>query len=150
AHLSANSWTQQTNGWYYKSRYLDSRNYYEVAIKPVDPPIIVSTASVPTPLSQASSFGMLLGSIAPSVPAQTIRRRVRVNTAHKPLLMGAMVAKGQIDFSGGGVTTDGFDSSDPNYSTSGIYDRTKIKATGDVATNLRTAGAIAGGNAVIK
>ena len=50
-HLSANAWVNLNNGWYYKKRYVDSVNYYEVMVKQVDPPVIISTATVPAPVS---------------------------------------------------------------------------------------------------
>src|SRR5439155_23525944 len=130
-HLSANQWTDLGNGWFYKSRYLDSRSYYEVMIQQVDPPIIVSTGSLPAPLAPPSSFGMILGSIVPNSAPACVRRRVQVNTVKKPLLPYAMLAQAKIDLSGGGVSTDAFDSSDPMFSTSGKYDPAKNEASVD-------------------
>jgi len=154
-HLSANNWTALTNGWYYKLHHVDNATYYEVVIKQVDPPdkagpLIVSTASVPAPFAPASPAGMVLAQTVPGNSTPYIKRRVRVNTAKKPLFTGAMVAKGRIDMSGNNVTTDGFDSSDAQYNTDGKYDPKKNKASGDVGTNLDLVDSIGVGNANIK
>src|SRR5262245_17893338 len=40
-----NNWTWGLDGCYHKKRYLgDAGAYYDVAVKPVDPPVITSTA----------------------------------------------------------------------------------------------------------
>src|SRR2546423_2369607 len=113
------------------------------------PPIIVSTASLPAPLAPSSSFGMILGSIVPNNPAVYVKRRVQVNTVKRPLLPYAMLAQGKIDLSGGGISTDAFDSSDPMFSTFGKYDPAKIQASGDVESNSGLQGMIDVGNATI-
>ena len=154
-HLSANSWTALTNGWYSKQHHVDNSSYYDVVIKQVDPPdtagpLIVSTASVPAPFAPASPAGIVLAQTVPAPSTPYLKRRVRVNTARKPLFSGAMVAKGRIDMSGNNVTTDGFDSSDSQYNTAGKYDPKKTKASGDVGTNLDLVDSIGVGNANIK
>ncbi len=154
-NLSANSWTALASGWYSKQHYVGSAAYYDVAIKQVDPPettgpVIVSTAYVPAPFGPASSSGMVLSQVVAPSSSPSVKRRVRVNTAKKPLFAAAMLAKGSIDMSGNNVSTDGFDSSDWHYSTNGQYDPTKNKATGDVGTNLDVVDSIGVGNANIK
>ena len=84
---------------------------------------------------------------AVSVPDATrnyIGRGVRVNTTRDYLFTHAMVAKGQIDMKGNNVTTDSFNSSDPNYSTNTQYTSTKRKAKGDVATETNQSDRING------
>ena len=127
-NLSANGWTLQ-DGVYKKQRTVGT-NTYAIAITPVDPPVITSAASVP-----------LNGS--------TLKRTVRVTTRRDGLFVKAMVAKGQIDFNGNNITTDSFDSSDPAYSKAGMYDKTKNKANGDVATNSGLTNSLSVGNANI-
>jgi len=153
-NLSANNWTWGTDRYYHKTRSVgNDGSYYEVAINPVDPPVIVSTAYVRAPLAPSSAFGMILGTLnSGGTPNSYVKRRVQVNTMGSASVSGAMVAKGNIDFSGQNVTTDSFDSSDSNYSTSGKWDPAKAKASGDVRTNARDGkvAAIAVGNADIK
>jgi hypothetical protein len=150
-HLSANGWTNLANGWYYKRRGVDNRSYFEVMIEHADPPRIVSTGYVPAPLAPSSLFGALLGNAGAPPPDAYIRRRVRVNTAHNPLFHGAMIATTKIDMSGNNISTDGFDSGDPQYSTNGKWDVTKpTKASGDVGTNLGLTDSIDVANANIK
>ena len=149
-HLSANHWADLGNGWYSKTRYVDGRSYYDVMIQKVEPPVIVSTGYLPAPLAPFSSFGMIMGQVVSS-PAATpyVKRRVRVNTRRRPLFHYAMLAKAGIVLAGNNITTDGFDSTDPLYSTLGQYDPAKIKPSGDVKTISRAAGAIDVGNANI-
>src|SRR3989441_477168 len=153
-NLSANNWTWGTDGYYHKTRSIgNDGSYYEVAINPVDPPVIVSTAYVRAPLAPSSAFGMILGTLnSGGTPNPYVKRRVQVNTIGSSSAGGAMVAKGNIDFSGQNVTTDSFDSSDSNYSTNGKWDPARAKANGDVRTNARDGkvSAIAVGNADIK
>jgi hypothetical protein len=136
AHLAINHWTDLTNGWVDKQLAVSPNTYYDVMIKKVEPPIIISTGFVPAPRLPSAVFGAILaqGAPSPSDPSYA-KRRILVNTVRYPLLPGAMVAKGHIELAGNNVTTDGFDSGDPNYNTGGKYDRTKSKASGDVATN---------------
>jgi len=61
-----------------------------------------------------------------------------------------MAAIQQIDFNGKNVATDSFDSTDPNYSTNGIYDPTRTKDHGDVCTDYTIINSLSVGNARIK
>ena len=153
-NLSANNWTWGTDGFYHKTRSVgNDGSYYEVVINPVDPPVIVSTAYARAPLVPSSAFGMILGTVSSGGPPNPyVKRRVQVNTIGSASVSGAMVAKGNIDFSGQNVGTDSFDSRDPNYSTNGRWDPAKTKAGGDVRTNARDGkvAAIDVGNANIK
>jgi hypothetical protein len=47
----------------------------------------------------------------------------------------SMAAIGTIDLKGNGIASDSFDSSDPNYSTNGLYTPLRRKAGGDIVTN---------------
>jgi len=120
-NLSANGWTAGANSWYYKRNYVDSDSYYEVNIKNVNPPVIVSTGYVPAPVWSTASY---------------VKRRVQANVTTTGTSRGAaIVSKGQISLSGNNVTIDSFDSSDPQHSTNGKYDPAKAKDNGDVLTN---------------
>jgi hypothetical protein len=63
-----------------------------------------------------------------------------------PVFAGALVAKEGIDFMGNGVHVDSFDSGDSRYNTYGVYDPTKRKDGGGVAS---INGGINAGNAGI-
>src|SRR6266478_5946025 len=114
-NLSANNWAWGTDRCYHKTRSVGiDGSYYEVAINPIDPPVILSTAYVRAPLAPSSAFGMILGSVS-SGGTPYVKRRVQVSTvgsSHGG--SGAMIAKGNIDFSGQKVQTDSFDSTDSN------------------------------------
>jgi hypothetical protein len=62
-----------------------------------------------------------------------------------------MAALGAIDLKGNNVASDSFDSSDPLYSTNGLYTVTKRKAGGDIVTNssITNSTALSVGNANI-
>ena len=155
-NFSVNNWTWGVDRAYHKTRYVGTEGtYYDVAIQLVDPPIIVSTAYVPAPLTKSSGLGMILGVVnsSGSTP-RFIKRRVVVNTKMDSGYDAPIVAKGSIDFAGQNVQTDGFNSRDPNYSTNGMYDPNpaKTKPLGDVRSNAGSGKdvAINVGNADIK
>jgi len=80
--------------------------------------------------------------------SQFIERSVRVEMTTRPAFVGAMVAKGNIDFKGNNIEVDSYDSGDPDHSNAlGLYDPAKRKAGGDVAS---TEGFIEMGNADVK
>ena len=113
----ANGWSQQSDGMYHAARGTLTVGYYDVAISADALPIIYATGYVTIPTLSA-----------------TISRSVRVATGIGSLFRGAMAARVNIDLKGNQVTTDSFDSADPNYSTNGLYDPSKRKAGGDVAS----------------
>ena len=123
--LGTNGWSMGADGFYHKSRSFASAGSYDVLIQPVDPPIIVSTARM----------------LAPIAPSYSIARRIRVSTTKLRTNGGGLTAKKQILFSGGGIL-DSFDSSDPNFSTSGRYDAAKRKDGALAQTNLKTSDAV--------
>jgi hypothetical protein len=140
-------WTL-ANGSYTKSRYLGD-SYYNVFISTADPPVIISEGYVLLPLAEAPTT--VLGAVG--VDGTTLqrynRRKVRVTTIKDGMWTKAMVAKDTIDLNGWNVTTDSFDSSDPNYSTDKKWDILKRKDNGDVATNSRIINSLDTGNAKI-
>ncbi|HKS37127.1 MAG TPA: hypothetical protein VJW76_08060, partial [Verrucomicrobiae bacterium] len=135
--MTANHWQRLSNGDYYQKRHLNGPEYYEVTVRPVDPPVIVSYGYVPAPLSPVSQVGMILGLVSPNTtrPAGQLVRKVAVKTKRDPFFNKAMAAEGLIDMNGRFVLTDSFDSSDTSASTGGKYDISKRKGNGDVASN---------------
>src|SRR5438093_1407595 len=120
-NFSAN-WTWGTDGCYHKKRFIGTDGaYYDVAVKLVDPPVLVSTAYVPAPLTPSSAFGMILGTVSSGGTNTCIKRRIQVNTSGGSAHGAAVVSKGPIYLSGNNVTIDSFDSSNPLYSTNGVY-----------------------------
>jgi hypothetical protein len=155
-NYSVDDWTWGTDGCYHKQRFIGTEGaYYDVAVMPVDPPVITATSYVRTPFTQSSAFGMILGvANSGSTRVSYIKRRVQVKTIMHSGFDAPIVAKGIIDFSGQNVQTDGFNSRDPNYSTNGMYDPNpaKTKPIGDVRSNVGAGrdDAINLGNADIK
>jgi hypothetical protein len=120
--LATNTWVSLDSGIVGKTNFLGA-NYSVVSIQTApavtnSSPVIVSTAYVQGPLS-----GPIL--------TRTIRVSTRSRTAGGG---GAIIAKGSINFGGSKCLVDSFDSSNPSYSTSGIYDAAKAEAHGDVTT----------------
>jgi hypothetical protein len=122
AQLNQTSRTWSGNGWtlngdqYSKQRWIGS-DYYVVRIRFANSlsAVIHSTASV-------------------SLPARSNRlaRAVLVNAKISSGLRG-MVAKGKLVVSDS-VRTDSYDSSNPAYSTGGLYDPAKARDNGDIGT----------------
>jgi hypothetical protein len=139
APLSVTDWTLGTDGCYHKKRIIDTDGaYYDVALKLVDPPVIVSTAYVPAPLAASSTFGMVLGTVTSGGTANSyVKRRIRVNTVADSASGAAVVSNGPIYLSGNNVTIDSFDSTNPLYSTNGMYLPSLSRDHGDVLTNAR-------------
>src|SRR5262249_17806044 len=141
----SNGWTL-SNGYYVKSR--DFTNYaWVTSISATDPPVIVSTGMVATAVNGAFQAAIGIGNRG----GYGTLRAVRVNTTKDGLFTKAMVAKNTIDLRGNNIQSDSFDSSDPLYSTNGLYDAniSKIKDNGDIATNSGITNSISVGNANI-
>jgi hypothetical protein len=158
-NLSANGWeaTSEYGGSYYKRRQLGD-SYFEAFITPTDPPVIHCHGYVPVPLQPGTFVGMILANVIGGDTARTpgyVKRRVRLTTRNDALFAKGLVAKGQINLNGNNVSTDSFDSEDPNYSDNGKYpagaaNRHKVKDKGDVATNSGLINSLDVGNADIK
>jgi len=122
AQLNQTSRTWSGNGWtlnagqYSKQRWLGS-DYYVVRIKFTNSlsAVILSTASVSLP-----------------VKSNRLARAVLVNAKNASGLRG-MVAIGKLVVSDS-VRSDSYDSSNPAYSTGGLYDPAKARDNGDIGT----------------
>jgi hypothetical protein len=143
AHLNQNRTTnvfsqnwRNRNGYAVRKRRLGDCIYI-VAINPLTQPVIECTGYVPAPLMFSDTSSFIFGQVGTLGHDHTtyIYRTVRAITKGGPLFARGMVAKGSINMNGNGVSSDSFDSADPNYSTNGRYDRTKQKDNGDVATD---------------
>jgi Tfp pilus assembly protein PilX len=112
----ANGWTF-SNGLYRSPLRSMANGQYAAAITADAMPTIYATGYVQLPTMTNS-----------------IIRTIKVNTKMAGLFRGAMAARVNVDFKGFNVSTDSFDSNDPNHSTNGLYDAAKRKANGDVAS----------------
>jgi hypothetical protein len=130
----SNGWAL-TEGYYLKSQldpFGDNSAYYSVVITAANPPVITAAGYVWAPLKQGY-----------------IHRTVEVTTCNRGQFPYGMLAKGQISINGGSLL-DAFDSSDPRYSTGGMYDPTKRLDNVKVATTstISKAITISGGSQV--
>jgi len=132
AGMSANSWVQDGNS-FVKKREMDGAQYV-TRIIPSDPPVIESHGFVPVPYGSRPK----------------LERRIKVTTTNSSIFTKAMVADGVIDLRGNNIGTDSFDSSNPFYSTGGLYDFAKRRDRGDIATNSGLSDSLAAGNANIR
>lgn len=131
AGLTGNGWFQD-GSTFVKKRDMGDK-YFLTKIIPSDPPVIESHGFARIPYGSRA----------------TLERRIRVVTTNSSIFNKAMVADGTIDLNGNNIATDSFDSSDPAYSTGGLYDPAKNKDGGDVATNSGLSNSLAAGNANI-
>src|SRR6266851_3783403 len=153
-NLACDGWTQ-SGGVYWMNRTLGDGAYYVsisnwVANLPGNVPVVESRAYVPMPVQVASAQNWMFATVSvPDATRNYIGRGVRVTAVRDYLFTKAMVAKGQIDMKGFNVTTDSFNSSDPNFSTNGLYYAPWHEAHGDVATDSQLTNSLSVGNANI-
>src|SRR5438309_3671490 len=139
------NWDLISSNVYYVRRYI-GEDYYEVYITNSISPTITSSGTVAWHYNYASTAPQAMFAAVgteQSVPAN-ISRKVVVQTKVDALFNVAMAALITIDFSGKNISTDSFDSADPNFSTwnaalgYGTYpfgNANKTKANGDVVTD---------------
>jgi Tfp pilus assembly protein PilX len=109
-----NGWAQEGAN-FVRSRTLP-HGRFDVAVSSGTPPVITSTGQV---------WSVSTGDL--------VERRIQVRTRGQGIFPRGIVAKGKITLSGQ-FTSDSFDSSDPNYSTNGMYIVSRRKDNGDMAT----------------
>ena len=158
--VTQNNWTDLGGDAYYVRRCLGSNawgtSYYDVYVtNTAGSPSIYSSGTVMWNYSYASAplgYFAAVG-LDGAANTSTASRRLKVQTKIEPLFAVAMAAILQIDFNGNGVSTDSFDSADPNYSDNGLYPEnnpSKQKDNGDVVTDYTIINALNAGNANIK
>jgi len=152
--LAVDGWTL-SGGVYWMNRVMGDTCYYVTITNwvpgvAISQPIIESRAYVPMPVQVAAAQNWMFATVSvPDATRNYIGRGVRVVANKDYLFTKAMVGKGQIDMMGNNVTTDSFDSSDPAFSNNGLYDSSKHKANGDVATDSQLTNSLNVGNANI-
>jgi hypothetical protein len=155
-NLICDGWTQ--DGSTVRITRAVGENYYQVTITnwvagaSNNAPVIQASAYVAAPLTAAapSSSPWLLASAGGGTPSVTyIARGVRVTTKQDFIFTKGMVARDTIDLNGNNIKSDSFDSSDPLYSTNGLYSSSKRKDSGDIATNSSLTNSLSVGNADI-
>ncbi|MGC8886024.1 MAG: DUF7305 domain-containing protein [Verrucomicrobiia bacterium] len=161
AHLNKNGLTNLfSDGWTYEFGFAVKRRTlgegrYVVVITPKTRPVIESAGFVPMPIFYGPASGTIdtiFGQITWPFwgPKRSeLRRAVKVTVLGGALFAKGIVTKGKIDFNGNNVTTDSFDSADPNFSVLGRYSPQKRKDNGDVATNSGEQNMFNAGNANI-
>lgn len=167
-HINSHGWTNlECDGWtrlgsdrYQMTRYVGDSfyvvtitNYVEGSSNNV--PVIESLGYVqlPTVLASSGQGPLLAQANSPSSSYTTayLGRGVRTTTGRDRIFVKGLVARDSIDLNGYNVRTDSFDSSDPAWSTNGLYTLERFKANGDVAVNgsIVNGGTIGVGNAKI-
>ncbi len=147
--LDSNGWTNASGGVYQISRTIGD-GYYNVKIETVGSyPVITSEGfSSYTYAAGATPMFAVIGNTT-STP-KYLTRKVKVNTKLDGLLDAAMAAKDRINLRGNNIASDSFDSSNPLYSTGGLYDVTKRKDGGDIVTDSVLTNSLDVGNANLR
>ncbi len=164
AHLNSHGLTNgplDVDGWNLSSgTYSVTRSvgdsFYSVTIKnyvvgaPSNSPIVESKGYVSMPLVlTAAQYPLLASSTSPNTSVSFLGRGVRVRTRQDFIFMKGMVAKDSIDLNGNNVHSDSFDSTDPRYSTNGLYVYGMTRDNGDIAVNASLTNSLQVGNADI-
>jgi hypothetical protein len=163
-HLNKNGATNgslATDGWagggsvYSVTRTLGNalysvtiRNYYPGTT--TNTPLIESKGYVVMPLVLASAQGALLATAnGGQSTINYLGRGVRVQTGQDFIFSKGMVARDLIDLNGNNIRSDSFDSTDPRYSTNGMYYSGWARDNGDIAVNSSLTNSLNAGNANI-
>lgn len=161
AHLNKNGLTNLfSDGWTYELGFAVKRRTlgegrYVVVITPKTVPVIESAGFIPMPVFYGPTQGTIdtiFGQITWPFwgPKRSeLSRVVKVTVSGGALFAKGIITKGRIDFNGNNVTTDSFDSADPNFSVLGRYNPQRRKDNGDVATNSGEQNMFNAGNANI-
>ena len=134
--LTSNNWTYGLDGAYHKTRAFSDGSYFNVSILPSSNPVIISTGYVAVMYRSSSST------------TNYVSRRVKVVAAKQANSPGGLNAKGAISFNGNPYF-DSYDSSDPNYSSNGMYVASRHKDDAGAQTDSNASGAISVGNGKI-
>ena len=129
AHLNRNRTNRTRDGW----TFVATNNNWVVKEKTMGlqryRTFVEATAEFPRIISEGYVVHPQTGAWLPSP------RTVRVSTTNDAIFAKGLVAKGNIDLSGNGIASDSYDSLNPSYSTGGMYDASKRRDKGDIATN---------------
>ena len=134
--LVGNNWTYGLDGAYHKTRIFSDGTFFNVSILPSTNPIIMSTGYVAVMKNSSATV------------TNYVSRRVKVVTTRQGVTPGGLNAKGTINLVGT-TLLDSYDSSDPKYSSNGMYVASMHKDNGLALTDSSAAGAISLGNGVI-
>lgn len=115
--LTINGWGAPSGGLYGPMSRSLSNGSYSVVFSTESSPTIYSTGYVTVPALSAR-----------------LTRTLKVTTQTFPLFTAAMSVLLNINLNGNGVTTDSFDSTNPNLSTNGRYDPLKVSTNGTIAS----------------
>ncbi|MDD5139578.1 MAG: hypothetical protein PHY43_04860 [Verrucomicrobiales bacterium] len=158
ASAAEDNWTVAGNIYSMHRVVSPGGDYYDVTIDNSNPssPVINSAGMANYTLS-ASRSPFMLAAAGLSAPASSvpISRKVMVQAVYSALFPGAITTSTNIDLNGNNVRVDSFDSTLTNASAwktnfgYGIYDITKARANGNVATDSSLVGAISVGQANI-
>jgi hypothetical protein len=134
--LTGNNWSYGLDGLYHKTRVFSDGSYFNVSILATNQPVIVSTGFVAVMQNSSSTI------------TNYVSRRVKVVTKKQANTPGGLNAKTTISLVG---TTlfDSYDSSDPNYSSNGMYVASMRKSDALALTDSGAVGAISVGNGTV-
>ena len=153
-NLACDGWTQSGNIWWMKRAVGDA--YYVATISnwiagaTNNSPSVEARGYVTLPIVVSIPHaGPFVANFTASAHPY-MGRGVRVKTKQEFIFVKGLVAEDTIDMNGNNIETDSFDPLDPAASTNGLYDVTKRKYNGDIATNSSLTNSINVGNANIR
>ncbi len=154
--LACDGWSAYGSTYVSGRRYIGGSNIYIVTITNyvvgvnTNNPIVESRGYVGfSTIASVNRPGPFLADLTPPPGYTYLKRGVRIRTRTTPVFSKGMVAKDTIDLNGNNIRSDSYDSSDPNWSTNGLYDPNRFKANGDIATNSGITNSLNVGNANI-
>ena len=154
-NLASNGWTSTGSGYLSPRRYL-GQDYYDATItfNGVTPLVYATgTVAMANSYAYAPQAMFAVAGVTGDSGWSYKSRTVKVNTKINSLFSVAMAAKETIDLKGNNVSSDSFDSADPNYSNGGLYpfgDLNKTKDNGDICTDAVIIDSLNIGNANLK
>jgi len=131
-----NNWTYGLDGAYHKSRVFSDGTFFNVSIQPSSNPIIMSTGYVAVMKNSSSTV------------TNYVNRRVKVVTTKQANTPGGLNAKTTVSLVGT-TLVDSYDSSDPSFSSNGLYVASQHKDNALALTDSSAVGAINVGNGKI-
>jgi hypothetical protein len=148
-NLTADGWSSMAGNTTSKSNLVSNSAYYQVTISnvPGGSPTIISTGVVPFNSYTWAVDSMTSSNNYLSSATIALMRTVQIQTTTLGLFSGAILAKGDIVFSGG-ANVDSFNSANPNLSGNGQYTTSKKDDKALVATDSHVVQSITGSGGV--
>src|SRR2546427_5736616 len=160
-YTTSDNWDASANVYHMQRTNIQGAlagSYYDIYVtNQTGGPTLTAVATVPWNFHYTAAAPPAMMFAAVGAPSQTLflGRSVAMSTKKDALFNVAMAALGQIDLKGNNLTTDSYDSGDPNYRdpVTGEYpygQLSRTKAGGDVSTDAIVTNSLVVGYVAIK